>query len=48
MLSKELLLKVIDGLPGELIDELQDFVHFLKQKSAKKNREATLLSESSL
>ncbi|MCX5975865.1 MAG: DUF2281 domain-containing protein [Coprothermobacterota bacterium] len=48
MLSREVLLKEIDGLPAEFMDELQDFVQFLKLKRTKKNMEATLLSESSL
>jgi len=48
MISREVLLKEIDGLPAEFIDELQDFVQFLKLKRTKKNMEATLLSESSL
>ena len=48
MLSREALLKEIDGLPAEFMDELQDFVQFLKLKRTKKNMEATLLSESSL
>jgi hypothetical protein len=47
MVSKKMLLKEIDGLPAEFIDELQDFVQFLKQKCAK-NLESTFLSESSL
>ncbi|MEI6309630.1 MAG: DUF2281 domain-containing protein [bacterium] len=47
MVSKKMLLKEIDGLPAEFMDELQDFVQFLKQKCAK-NLESTLLSESSL
>ena len=48
MLSREVLFKEIDGLPAEFMDELQDFVQFLKLKRTKKNMEATLLSESSL
>jgi len=48
MLSREVLLKEIDSLPAEFMDELQDFVQFLKLKRTKKNMEATLLSESSL
>ncbi|MBC7474185.1 MAG: DUF2281 domain-containing protein [Candidatus Sericytochromatia bacterium] len=48
MTKKELLINEIDHIPENLIDEIIDFVQFLKVKKMKINLETTILSESSL
>ncbi len=48
MTKKELLINEIDHIPENLIDEIIDFVQFLKVKKMKVNLETTILSESSL
>ncbi len=48
MSKKELLLSEIEQVPAPLLDELLDFVHFLKTKIIKERLEITIESESSL
>lgn len=48
MTKKELLINEIDHIPENLIDEVIDFVQFLKAKKIKENLEVTIASESSL
>jgi len=48
MTKKELLINEIDKIPENLIDEVIDFVQFLKTKKIKENLEITIASESSL
>mgnify|MGYP001559684494 CR=1 FL=1 len=48
MTKKELLINEIDHIPENLIDEVIDFVQFLKTKKIKENLEITISSESSL
>lgn len=48
MTKKELLRNEIDHIPENLIDEVIDFVQFLKTKKIKESLEITIASESSL
>ena len=48
MTKKELLKNEIDKIPENLLDEVIDFVQFLKTKKIKENLEITIASESSL
>jgi hypothetical protein len=48
MTKKELLINEIDKIPENLLDEVIDFVQFLKTKKIKENLEITIASESSL
>lgn len=48
MIKKELLKNEIEHIPENLIDEVIDFVQFLKAKKIKENLEITIASESSL
>ena len=48
MTKRELLINEIDHIPENLIDEVIDFVQFLKVKKIKENLEITIASESSL
>jgi hypothetical protein len=48
MTKKEMLISEIDRIPENLIDEVIDFVQFLKTKKNKENLEITIASESSL
>jgi hypothetical protein len=48
MTKKELLIKEIEGVPEPLLDEVLDFVHFLKSKKIKDKIEIVIASESSL
>ena len=45
---KELALKEIEELPDELLDELMNYVQFLKMKLSQEKLETLILSESSL
>lgn len=45
---KELLLKEIEGLSEPLLEQVLDFVRFLKTKASKEKLSAALISESSL
>ncbi|HEY3319658.1 MAG TPA: DUF2281 domain-containing protein [Planctomycetota bacterium] len=48
MTTKEALLKAIDEAPEPLLDEVLDFVHFLKAKLSTEARNTALASESAL
>jgi len=48
MNAKELLLKEVENLPEFILEEVWDFLQFLKLKYDKNKLEASLLSESSL
>lgn len=48
MSTKELLLNEIEHLPEPFLDEVLDFMNFLKTKSVQERLEATITSESSL
>ncbi|MEG4247946.1 hypothetical protein QUB37_09635 [Microcoleus sp. AT3-A2] len=48
MNAKELLLKEVDNIPEFILEEVWDFLQFLKAKYDKDKLEAILLSESSL
>ncbi|MHB8232223.1 MAG: hypothetical protein ACYDDB_04910 [bacterium] len=48
MSAKELLLNAIEYFPEPLLDEVLDFMNFLKTKSVQERLEATVISESSL
>ncbi len=48
MNAKELLLKEVDNIPEFILEEVWNFLQFLKEKYDKNKLEATLLSESSL
>jgi len=46
--TKELLLKEIEGMPDVFIEEVLDYVQFLKMKLSKEKLGILILSESSL
>ena len=46
--KKELLIKEIEQVPEPLLDEVLDFVHFLKAKITKEWLDTAIASESSL
>ncbi len=46
--KKELLIKEIEQVPEPLLDEVLDFVHFLKAKITKERLDTAVASESSL
>lgn len=48
MTKKELLIKEIEGVPEPLLDEVLDFVYFIKSKNLKEKIEIAIASESSL
>ena len=48
MNKKQLIAKEIERVPEPLLEEVLDFVRFLKSKRARDKREISLLSESSL
>jgi hypothetical protein len=48
MNKKELIAKEIEQVPEPLLEEVLDFVRFLKTKRNQEKREISLLSESSL
>jgi hypothetical protein len=48
MNAKELLLKEVENLPEFILEEVWDFLQFLKLKHDKDKLESSLLSESSL
>lgn len=48
MSKKELLIKEIDQVPEPFLDEVLDFVQFLKTKFVKEKFDITVASESSL
>jgi len=46
--KKELLISEIEKVPEPFLDEVLDFVHFLKSKIIKERLDITIASESSL
>ena len=46
--KKELLMNELERVPEPLLDEVLDFVHFLKTKIAKQQLDTAIASESSL
>ncbi len=46
--KKELLINELEQVPEHLLDEVLDFVHFLKSKNAYKRLETAIISESVL
>ena len=48
MSTKELLLNEIEHCPEPFLNEVLDFMNFLKTKSIQERLEATVISESSL
>jgi hypothetical protein len=48
MNAKELLLKEVDNIPEFILEEVWDFLQFLKVKYDKNKLESSLLSESAL
>jgi hypothetical protein len=48
MNKKQLLARAIEDIPETVLDEVLDFVQFLKSKHRQERLETTLLSESSL
>ena len=48
MSKKDLLLKEIEQVPEPLLDEVLDFVHFLKTKIVRERLDTSIASESSL
>ena len=48
MTKKDILYKEIEGFPENMLDEVLDFVEYLKLKVSKDKLEATLLSELAL
>ena len=47
-MNRKLLIQEIEQLPEPLLDEIQDFVGFLKAKDARARMDTALASESSL
>ncbi|MHB8881239.1 MAG: DUF2281 domain-containing protein [Thermodesulfovibrionales bacterium] len=48
MSKKELLISEIEQVPESYLDEVLDFVHFLKSKMLKEKNDTAIASESSL
>jgi len=48
METKELIQKEIEFFPEPYLEEILDFIHFLKGKASKRRTETTILSESVL
>ena len=48
MTKKELLINEIEQAPEPLLDEMLEYVHFLKEKMAHHQMETAIASESSL
>ena len=46
--KKELILREMEHVPDSLIDEILDFIQFLKSKALKEKLETAIASESSL
>jgi hypothetical protein len=46
--KKELILREMEHIPESLIDEILDFIQFLKSKAQKEKLETAIASESSL
>ena len=48
MSKKDTIISELNNLPENLIEEILDYIDFLKSKSLKEKSELTLMSESSL
>jgi hypothetical protein len=48
METKDLILKEIEVFPEPYLEEILDFIHFLKDKAMKISMESAILSESAL
>lgn len=48
MSKKEVLISEIEQVPDSYLDEVLDFVHFLKSKIIRENIDTAIVSESSL
>ena len=48
MSKKELLIREIEQVPEPFLDDVLDFVHFLKTKIMREKHDITIVSESSL
>ncbi|MGV8174192.1 MAG: DUF2281 domain-containing protein [Methanothrix sp.] len=48
MVTKELIQKEIEFFPEPYLEEILDFIHFLKGKASRDKSEASILSESVL
>jgi hypothetical protein len=48
MTKRESLLREIDGVPDSVLDEVTDFVHFLKARIVRDGMATAVASESSL
>ena len=48
MTSKQTILEDLQGIPDSLLEEVRDFVRFLKERARKEQCETALLSEPSL
>ncbi|MBE9228782.1 DUF2281 domain-containing protein [Phormidium sp. LEGE 05292] len=48
MTAKDLIIQEIENIPDFLLDEVLDFLQFIKAKYQQEKLETTLLSESSL
>ena len=48
MSKKDTIISELNNLPENLIEEILDYISFLKSKSLKEKTELTLMSESSL
>lgn len=48
MASKQTILEDLQGIPDSLLEEVQDFIRFLKERARKEQGETALLSEPSL
>ena len=48
MSKKEILIQEIDQVPESYLDEVLDFVHFLKSKIVREKLDTAIASESSL
>ena len=48
MSKKDMIISELNNIPENLIEEILDYISFLKSKSLKEKTELTLMSESSL
>jgi len=48
MTSKQTILEDLQGIPDSLLEEVRDFIRFLKERARKERYETVLLSEPSL
>ena len=48
MSKKDTIISELNNLPEDLIEEILDYISFLKKKSLKEKTELSLMSESSL